>query len=191
MDVSEKEAASRRGGSRRFTTMEGWREVANNIYYVAGQGLINVPMGTIIDGYHLEDDEDIIHRKASHARQTPSLVERDYSASSIFGQNHTEAGNPFADPETPTREHEEKENPFSNINAIDDTNGSDHSKEKLGAVLVEEPYHIFPTRQRWYVVVTVGAAGLFSGLSSNIYFPALDIIAKVCVQATSLNIITI
>lgn len=44
----------------------------------------------------------------------------------------------------------------------------------------EEPYHIFPKRKKWVVVWIVGAAGLFSGLSSNIYFPSLDAIAKVC-----------
>lgn len=42
----------------------------------------------------------------------------------------------------------------------------------------EKPYHIYTSREKWRVVVLVGAAGLFSGLSSNIYFPSLDVIAK-------------
>ncbi|KAH6658569.1 major facilitator superfamily domain-containing protein [Truncatella angustata] len=150
MDQSEREAASRRGDTRRFTTMEGWREVANNLYYIAGQGLIN------IDADLLDDDKDIITRKAVHTRRISSLAKRN-----------------------------------DDINAIKDTNKSVNSEEKLEAVVVEEPYHIFPPRQRWQVVITIGAAGLFSGLSSNIYFPALDLIAQdlnVSLQLVSLTI---
>ncbi|KAI0126655.1 major facilitator superfamily domain-containing protein [Xylariales sp. AK1849] len=185
MDQSEREAASRRGDTRRFTTMEGWREVANNLYYIAGQGLIN------IDADLLDDDRDIITRKAAHTRQTSSLAKRNDGLYGVFTQDQTESENPFADPETPNREHQEEENPFSNINAIKDTNKSVNSVEKLEAVAVEEPYHIFPPRQRWQVVITIGAAGLFSGLSSNIYFPALDLIAQdlnVSLQLVSLTI---
>ncbi|KAK0612793.1 major facilitator superfamily domain-containing protein [Bombardia bombarda] len=42
----------------------------------------------------------------------------------------------------------------------------------------EQPYHVFTKWQKWFVIVIIGTAGLFSGLSSNIYFPALDQIAK-------------
>lgn len=43
----------------------------------------------------------------------------------------------------------------------------------------KEPYHVFSHGKKWSVVILIGVAGLFSGLSSNIYFPALDAIAKV------------
>lgn len=43
----------------------------------------------------------------------------------------------------------------------------------------EPPYHIFTLRQKKLLVYIVSLAGLFSPLSSNIYFPALDTIAKV------------
>jgi hypothetical protein len=43
----------------------------------------------------------------------------------------------------------------------------------------EKPYHVYTSDQKWIVVALISAAGLFSGLSSNIYFPSLDIIAKV------------
>ncbi|KAF1915759.1 major facilitator superfamily domain-containing protein, partial [Ampelomyces quisqualis] len=46
------------------------------------------------------------------------------------------------------------------------------------SIVSEQPYHIFTQRQRWSVVVMISVAGLFSGLSSNIYFPAVDNIAK-------------
>jgi hypothetical protein len=45
----------------------------------------------------------------------------------------------------------------------------------------KEPYHVFSHRMKWAVVVLIGVAGLFSGLSSNIYFPALDAIAEVSI----------
>lgn len=43
----------------------------------------------------------------------------------------------------------------------------------------KEPYHVFSHRMKWTIVILIGVAGLFSGLSSNIYFPALDAIAHV------------
>lgn len=44
----------------------------------------------------------------------------------------------------------------------------------------DPPYHVFSKNEKWMVIVIIGAAGLFSGLSSNIYFPSLDAIAQVC-----------
>lgn len=56
-------------------------------------------------------------------------------------------------------------------------NQSFHSAR--GSMTLERPYHIYSSRQKWSVVVLIGVAGLFSGLSSNIYFPSLDAIARV------------
>ncbi|KAJ5732142.1 hypothetical protein N7493_003623 [Penicillium malachiteum] len=41
----------------------------------------------------------------------------------------------------------------------------------------EPPYSIFDQRQKWLVIVIVSTAATFSGLASNIYFPALPTIA--------------
>lgn len=50
----------------------------------------------------------------------------------------------------------------------------------------KEPYHVFSHGKKWSIVILIGVAGLFSGLSSNIYFPALDAIAEVGIpQLTS------
>ncbi|KAK7954895.1 major facilitator superfamily transporter [Apiospora saccharicola] len=43
----------------------------------------------------------------------------------------------------------------------------------------EEPYLIFNYRQKWLLIVATGALAFFAGLSSNIYFPAQDEIARV------------
>jgi hypothetical protein len=51
--------------------------------------------------------------------------------------------------------------------------------ENKVSVASEPLYHVFSNKRKWAVVIMIGVAGLFSGLSSNIYFPALDVIAKV------------
>lgn len=50
----------------------------------------------------------------------------------------------------------------------------------------KEPYHVFSHGKKWSIVILIGVAGLFSGLSSNIYFPALDAIAKVSLAKSDL-----
>jgi hypothetical protein len=51
--------------------------------------------------------------------------------------------------------------------------------EKKQDVHPGPPYHVFTTRKKWQLVYIVSLAGLFSPLSSNIYFPALGDIADV------------
>ncbi|KAF6825837.1 major facilitator superfamily transporter [Colletotrichum plurivorum] len=52
-------------------------------------------------------------------------------------------------------------------------NGDEREKQTT-----EPPYHVFTRRQKWFIIAIIGAAGLFSGLSSNIYFPSLDAISR-------------
>ena len=56
--------------------------------------------------------------------------------------------------------------------------------------LPEPPYHVFSRAQKKRMVYIVSLAGLFSPLSSNIYFPALGAVAKVRVLLSSLFYIT-
>ncbi|KAM7186947.1 major facilitator superfamily transporter [Naviculisporaceae sp. PSN 640] len=54
-----------------------------------------------------------------------------------------------------------------------------------------QPYHVYAKGQKWFLIVIISAAGLFSGLSSNIYFPAMDEISKdlnVSLAAVSLTV---
>jgi hypothetical protein len=46
--------------------------------------------------------------------------------------------------------------------------------------LPEPPYHVFDRSKKKLLVYIISLAGLFSPLSSNIYFPALGEIATVC-----------
>lgn len=54
-----------------------------------------------------------------------------------------------------------------------------------------QPYHVYDKGQKWFLIIIIGAAGLFSGLSSNIFFPSMDEIAtdlNVSLGAVSLTI---
>ncbi|KAK0658025.1 major facilitator superfamily domain-containing protein [Cercophora newfieldiana] len=55
----------------------------------------------------------------------------------------------------------------------------------------EEPYHVFTRRKKWQLVLIVSLAGLFSPLSSNIYFPALGAIADGTGSSLSLVSLTV
>jgi len=54
----------------------------------------------------------------------------------------------------------------------------DKTKQKKSEP-AEKAYHVFVKRKKWQLVLIVSLAGLFSPLSSNIYFPALGAIAEV------------
>jgi hypothetical protein len=59
--------------------------------------------------------------------------------------------------------------------------GSSYSLDKA---LPEPPYHVFSLSKKKQLVYIVSLAGLFSPLSSNIYFPALGQISKVCIYTS-------
>lgn len=74
---------------------------------------------------------------------------------------------------------------------LEDTDGScametDQPRETKPDL--EQPYHMFSKTHKWSVVVIIGLAGLFSGLSSNIYFPSLDQISQVSTMTDDLHL---
>ncbi|KAE9578225.1 hypothetical protein CGMCC3_g5845 [Colletotrichum fructicola] len=96
------------------------------------------------------------------AMSLPSIRERD-------SDNDSQFRNPFADTNSVAdTQADDARNPF------DDSSAEDTLQEQP----LEPPYHIFTKRQKWFVIVIIGTAGLFSGLSSNIYFPSLDAISR-------------
>ncbi|KAI0196958.1 MFS general substrate transporter [Astrocystis sublimbata] len=64
-------------------------------------------------------------------------------------------------------------------------------QEEPKASKEQERYHIFTHRQKWNLVIIIGIAGLFSGLSSNIYFPAEKQISRDLGVSLSLVSLTI
>lgn len=51
---------------------------------------------------------------------------------------------------------------------------------------VDRPFHIFTKKGKWKLVGIIGVVGLCSGMSANIYFPALYAITQVCFPPPSL-----
>ncbi|KAH7089723.1 major facilitator superfamily transporter [Paraphoma chrysanthemicola] len=147
-------AALPRKITRRFTTLEGFREIGE--LYVIGSNV------QIFSVRHQFDPESYDDDRTSWT--APSAPQR--GTFNIENEVKEESLDPTVDsPGAPRENH---------------TNAA-----------VEPLYHIFSKKEIWTVVITIGVAGLFSGLSSNIYFPALDAIAKdlrVSMSAVSLTI---
>lgn len=127
-----------RESSRRFTTIEGWKDVGQGIYTAAGAGMQILAVDPDFD---LES-----YGVRQHFRER-------VPKSSIIS------------PHTST---------FRRSAETGHTSDQEAESEQ-----VEPPYHVFPTKRKWLLVWIIGVAGLFSGLSSNIYFPSLDVIAQV------------
>ncbi|KAH6972475.1 major facilitator superfamily transporter [Ilyonectria sp. MPI-CAGE-AT-0026] len=106
---------------------------------------------------------DRVRLSYRYSRDTPlpSSVFQD----DIRRGDRLESENPFDDSRS-TESRQDTHNPF------DDSNTAEAVAEP------EPPYHIFSQKQKWFVIAIIGVAGLFSGLSSNIFFPSLDAIAK-------------
>ncbi|KAL0953544.1 hypothetical protein HGRIS_004766 [Hohenbuehelia grisea] len=53
------------------------------------------------------------------------------------------------------------------------------------------PYSIYTPKEKWFIVGLSAFAGLFSGLTSNIYFPAIPVIANAFNKSTELINLTV
>lgn len=168
--------------ARPFTTMEGWRELGNNLYALrrASIRMITVEPEFDLERYHADDNMAIRSpRTASHAARRDGGDRPDSRGQSQEGS--AEGQDPFDDVFAVALEpdrfgdkvlNEKGNDPFDDENAVRQDNDS------LKPPKTEEPYHIFSAREKWLLVIIIGVTGMFSGLSSNIYFPALDTIAK-------------
>lgn len=171
--------------------MEGWRDARTSVHAAAGIGFKFLAPSPQFNPEVLLDDDDSsrtrasIHRGGSiHSVNSRSLSRA--QALSQEGRNSIQQSipeNPFDDRGEDVHQ---LKSPF------DDTTYAVHDPESdiersptppptqtSSSTPPEEPYHVFGKKQKWFVVITIGMAGLFSGLSSNIYFPALDAIANV------------
>ena len=155
----------------RLSTVEGWKELGQGLYTITGTGLRFV---AIDPNFDMQNDFGFHRPETGRNRSTTSSLgpfhfdtdssQMDHPADTvnqqksndIFGEQYpdSQTKDPFADPEP--------------IPAALDI-----------GTLPEVPYHVFSRPQKWILVWIVGIAGLFSGLSSNIYFPSLDQISKV------------
>lgn len=163
--------ADARHASRRFTTMEGWRELGYGIYSLRRA---SVRMITVEPQFDLERWQD--HNMSTRSATADAGNDRRLSGEtgSRTSADPANAQDPFDDAfalEESDR-NEEKWDQVHSSRAVELKNGQG---QKPGE---EKPYHVFSERQKWFLIIIIGVAGMFSGLSSNIYFPSLNIIAK-------------
>lgn len=165
-----------RRSSRRFTTLEGWREVRGGLYLAVGSAFSTIIPNPAYDPeWHIQDDEPL----------QPTFAEPYQNPANSFALNRS-TGHGQSELWPHGRFHsittEAPTNPLDlgkRQQSLFAEGGSTESEKTKTPPVPERPFHSFTTSQKWLVISTIGVAGLFSGLSSNIYFPSLDAIATV------------
>lgn len=178
----------------RFSMPEGWRHLdddsnTNNNHpsasyasYVLGNNLASLGrmgMGLVVvdpqfDAERYCESDNVTRAAAAARRPLPFRTDTEIRHMGLPHSRLNSRAGSVTDldlGDTPN----EKKNPFV------DSNDSSRVQTPLPQekeAKQEKPYHVFSKKQTWFVVVIIGAAGLFSGLSSNIYFPSLAQIAN-------------
>ncbi|KAF2441311.1 MFS general substrate transporter [Karstenula rhodostoma CBS 690.94] len=154
--------------SKRFTTLEGWREIGSGVY---AMGNSNIRMFSF---RHQFDPE--------HLRQTGF----DFTQTLDNGQTTQAAF---------TRRQSLIEHRTSSEGTIGKAIGSVRDGKITSVTTseenIQEPYHLYTLREKWMLVTLAGAAASFPMLTFNMYLPALGRIAtdmKIGVEATNLTI---
>ncbi|GJN78173.1 hypothetical protein PLIIFM63780_001666 [Purpureocillium lilacinum] len=177
MDAHEGPDTRDRLSMRRFTTLEGWREVRSGLYLVAGSTISTIIANRTYDPeWQLQDDrgaQPSLRPLVLEAIGQPVNIElgRDRQLPPAKRLSNTTEDRSDCSTQRSSFSLEEKEK-------LSATEAKVACSGYLERPLPETPFHSFTKKEKWLVIVTVGVAGLFSGLSSNIYFPALDTIAK-------------
>ncbi|KAF7957651.1 hypothetical protein EAE96_003225 [Botrytis aclada] len=180
--------------SRRISTVESWNDMRTGVYSVAGNGFRVLSIQQQFDPERYDHDERVAETRMS--KRVSNLYaygsyrnynpRSEYEESEQFDLEQKQMDSvyiseryaapppppldPFHEAHATRSEEGESRNPFADAFRVDPP-----WLEKLPA---EEPYHIFSPKQKWALVIIIGVAGLFSGLSSNIFFPSLDAISK-------------
>lgn len=166
---------------RRFTTLEGYREAGKGIYLVSGSRITAIALEPNPREFYDPEwgrfDDRPISTRCSRQEQLRLTARALGTASSSRTLSTLTPENPFLLPE------EARQNPF-----VDPSDFNATQPLPPAPVLEDKPFHIFGRRQKWTVVGIIGTAGLFSGLSSNIYFPSLDAISKVSTISPSASL---
>lgn len=158
---------------RRFTTIEGWREVGRGVYLGPGSTVSSV----VFESNRNSDFDPEWGRFDDNASITTRLSKAEEQR-----RTFSQAPNGFRSfsPRSPANPFLSLEEAQAEAERPNDNSGSpDSVAEPAQRPASEQPFHIFNKKQKWFVVIIIGVAGLFSGLSSNIYFPSLDAIARV------------
>ncbi|KAF5121895.1 Itaconate transport protein [Metarhizium anisopliae] len=153
--------------SRRFTTLEGWREVQGGLLVAAGSTVAAmVPNPAYDPEWPLPEDA-----ATDRTRQSRMY----FSEKGGAWNHHGQAGLWPNGPTTyATVMKDESAVQHGQLGVLSEGEGEGDLLEQD----VNPPFHVFSRRRKWFIIVTIGVAGLFSGLSSNIYLPSLAAIAK-------------
>jgi hypothetical protein len=182
MDIAQ----GRPDNRRRFTTLEGWRDLGRGLYLAPGSTVASVGFESRRTSRFdpewggFDDSETIRTRISKTEEQRRTLTQT--PSTNIRRLTEGSSVNPFLSPEDPEVEVEQ---PVAHPGTGTEDN-IHHGDQRPRS---EQPFHIFTKRQKWFLVVMIGMAGLFSGLSSNIYFPSLDAIAKVSTGLSTFHVL--
>ncbi|EFY89468.1 hypothetical protein MAC_04487 [Metarhizium acridum CQMa 102] len=171
MDRPEDAKNDRTRASRRFTTLEGWREVQDGLFVAPGSTVAAIVSNPAHGpDWPLQDD------RVTRTRQT--RIQLKSANRSFVGEkgdalnHHGQAG---LWPDGPTYVTVTKD---ASAVQHDQLEALSEGENDLLEEEIDPPFHVFSKQRKWFIIITIGVAGLFSGLSSNIYLPSLSAIAK-------------
>ncbi|KAK8004388.1 hypothetical protein PG989_004107 [Apiospora arundinis] len=170
---------------RPLSTTSGWHRLTDGLHYMAGVGvraLVVSPPFDLDPAKSRHGSE--VDGARSAKKDTPSISISDLLSRSDADEwtRYSARSNSLSIyPVSPTRNR--KKGPVSPqglpppLARVEGTEAEQqHAETTPGPE--KEPYHVFNNQQKWQLVVIAGVLAFLAGLSSNIYFPAQDEIAR-------------
>ncbi|KAK2590254.1 hypothetical protein QQS21_012070 [Conoideocrella luteorostrata] len=171
MDDRESSRRDPRRAARRFTTLEGWREVQDGLYLAAGS-----TVAAIISNPAYDSEWPVRDGNATNTRLSRVQIKQSNGVATDTGNHeYSRPGQNGLWPHGPVCLIAMKDNGTRQEIQLEEQS---EVGDKIVGEEIEIPYHVFTNQAKWFVVITIGVAGLFSGLSSNIYLPSLSAIVK-------------
>ncbi|KAM3505616.1 hypothetical protein MY10362_002828 [Beauveria mimosiformis] len=171
--------------AKRLTSVEGWREVGRGVFLTAGHTALVVLPDPSYDrewpaahSHKRQEEDEEAYWRLSRAQQRRSVsTTRSAGWTAAYGRREWLSNGVLQQQQRVEQHFDQKRRE----DGVDD--GPDRSKEEADVGVtavapVEIPFHVYSRRVKWYLVIIIGVAGLFSGLSSNIYLPSLSAIAE-------------
>ena len=152
--------------SRRFTTLEGWREVGVGVYAMSS----NIRMFSLkhqFDPEHFR--EEFIPMSTPDVPPVPNVPDVPDVPNL---PNLPNLPNTLPEEEWVRTSQGTVGKAIGSVSEIT-------SLRKGRIVGKEQPYHVYERKEKWTLVAIVGVAGLFPGLTTNIYLPTLNAVANV------------
>ncbi|KAH6641867.1 major facilitator superfamily transporter [Chaetomium tenue] len=160
--------------SRRLTAID-LTSVRNSLYVAAAAGVALISVDPYYHPERYHDDVPVPTRQ-SRASQFPQGGYCQPPNNGLKGEQQQMPPNPFDDVYRVGSPAHEPQNPFDDDNAV--LPAAVGQRPTTPGPKPEEAYHVFSKGRKRLLIGIIGVAGLFSGLSSNIYFPSLDAIAR-------------